>query len=442
MRQRLLDKGHSPLVYESDTNVVYSIRTLRRFSSMLSLGMAFVATLAIAIFPAEIMAEFGVRVSDHCEPQRLRTSGICAHNVRKSFRRDFGVSFLVEEMRWDDNMLVAFPIRQGFRRNIDGSEYFGSAVQPNKSLPVVIADCKSDTYRILQPSEFRLKFGRNPMMNAKGVWMKSVLILNSSRSINGIGHVNDNYKFKSAFMVSSNPGEAENRTLATIYEYSHSKDIANISKVSRKNSKRGVTALWVRPKAPLLVYNLSCRISGLSVQDFTDAIFVYRKAQLNRSYLRRPLKLVTITVGGHTMVTPQPMRNSCVARATLTKKITEETICNGETFVWTKCATYNVYVAVPLLTIVGMLSSIYLLLRVKMTRDGIFARAPITAKAWGRFYIRICQNEKAYSLSPKDYEKGLAQYGCRDWIGEYIIPNSSDSSHFEVRRVKLTRSFQ
>lgn len=431
---RLKKKGNAPLIYESDGKVFKVRDTIRRLGSIVYFGFFLVLFLSIAILPAEIASDFGVQPSNKCKPMRLLVhQGICGMVIRtySSFSKELATAFLVEDMKWDREMLAKVPITQGFRKQFDGTEYFGDGVNRNMTLPIAISNCSVHSFRTLKYESTTMMFGPAASMKGEGIGLLGISTRYGLENYSGLGGVFYNFQFHSAFLVAWHKNSMIDSSAATVLEYPHSNHIRDIKKSSAKNRK-----LTVKAKTSLLVYDVSCEISSMPGSQFQSAVYSYRYAQLARSAKRKAIPLVTLTVGKEKLFVPKPLNSADVTKAAIASKISEPISCEGETFVYTKCGSFNINMAYPLIFITTALFLCAVVLMVRKLRTQNFVKAPISASAWSLFALNLCAKEKKYcEIGSEEYNTNYKHYGKRNFMGEYVHKLGVRGEYFNLRQV-------
>lgn len=438
---RLQRQGRSPVMFRSDINLNRMYATLRRIGFFAYIGFAIIGLLTFALLPAEMVSELGVTNSNRCAPRRITTSGICArapHMRSLSWTQLISNAFLVEDTNWDNEEITSNPIYQGLREEIDGNEYFGPDVRRNPNLPIIVANCTVGIIATWLPSETRLEFGEDNSSHAEDLKLLSVHYRadNSSWKVyNGLGAVLDDYMFGSALLVSPQESTALNvrDSRATVFECPLSSQISTISWKARNNRN-----LIMTPRAPIITYNVSCKPTVVKSNQFTNAIFSYRYAQLSRSAYRHPLKVRKLTAPGlrHAMNIPRTLEPHDVVRAVISLKISERDRCHGETFEYTKCGKYNFVMAVPLLMLTSILGLVAVVLKFRSFLFKNLVQAPITADQWSLFALsRGNHTKKFYSIGSDEHRSRYAAYGRRKCIGEYALKHDTNGCHFEINEV-------
>ncbi len=360
--------GKTALMYESDGSVFKIRNTLVRFKSLSSCGVL-ACILALALFPAEITTDFGEVKNTKCKPERLHTWGICAASIVgwDTWSSRLSLSMLVENLRWDKRELISFPIREGFRKSCDSSEYFGNRVQRNKSLPIVIHRCWTKNMRVIGGNGSVLTFGNGTKTMGEGIGFLSMTTPNPSKKYTGIGGIFDNYQFTSSFLAVQHPDNDNGSCSATVLEYPNSKHLAEIRRHATNK-----TTFEVKSRGVVLGYDVGCRWASLNAKNFHEAIYTYRFAQLSRSAQRNAIRRVNITVNSGdykleshfcrakkqnrnssrlALNAPCPLDAGDVVKAVIARKITENVSCEGETYRYTTCGGFDVTMAYPLLAV-------------------------------------------------------------------------------------------
>lgn len=433
---RLHVRGSAPFAFETDGTLFKVISTLKRMGKVSCVGLMGVVLVSFTMFPAEMVTDFGVFPSEKCKPERRVTHGICGlvTITRNSLSKELATAFLVEDMEWDKNLLTKNPIHQGLRKTVDGTEYFGSLVKRNQSLPISIANCSvSDVRKYVDDIE--LTFGPSRKMTTEGVGFLSAVSVNGNDTFDsgGYGGILYNYEFYSGFLVVRHPNsELDGRSSATVVEYPNTEHLANI-KMRASDSKEKYT---VQARTPLLIYKVECGVSSLTGTNFHSAIFSFRYAQLMHSAKRNALQVITLNLGGQIIQTPRLLDGGDVVKAVLAAKIQEPITCKGETFVYTECGDFKLHLAMPLIVVVIVLVFLYVILKVKASSYKQLIRTPMTATAWAKYALALASTETKYCiLDSEDYKDNYEQYAERSFMGEYVRKSGEMHAYFELRNV-------
>ena len=441
---RLAGDGKAPFSFSSDGEVFKFFKTLRRFGSASCLGLLSVSLLALAILPAEIASDFGVDSSESCSPTRTETHGLCSMSISafNSFSKQLSTALLIEDLKWDSNDLVNVPIRQGFRKDSDGSEYLGSWVERNTSLPITIEGCYVDEYRLIPSGQ--LTFGASNLMKGEG---PALLRVDSPiGSFIGQGGVFFNYEVCSSFLVVEHANGINDSSSATIVEYHNSAHLRSIIRNKDGTSKdwyssRTPIIVKSKTKAPLLMYKVGCRQASMYGNQFSLGMFAYRYAQLARSAKRNRLPVINITKNGFRIQAPKPLDAANVVKATIASKIIEPVSCKGETFLYTKCGTFDMKMGYPLIFVTSMLVLISIALEIRKRITKKIIKTPLSESAWARFALKLCSKERVICvIGSEEYNTKYKQYGERPLMGEFVKTCENESEEFFLRHITFTRA--
>lgn len=446
--------GRTAVMFDSDGSIFKIRHTLSRVKSMSGFG-TLACILALSLFPAEMATEFGVIKSNRCKPEHMRTWGICAAEIVSwdAWSSRLSLAMLVENLRWDKRELISHPIREGFRKTCDGTEYFGNQVERNKSLPIVIHRCWAKNMRIVGGNGSILTFANNiTETKGEGIGFVSVATPNRSKLFKGMGGIFDNYQFTSSFLTVQHPDNDDGSCSATVLEYPNSKHLMDIRRHAANKS-----TFEVKSRGVVLGYDVGCRLASLNAKKFHEAIFTYRFAQLSRSSKRNAIPKVNVTIGeGDNQLgrhsykknaavpnetrpvlnAPCPLDAGDVVKAVIAMKITENISCEGETYRYTTCGTFKAVMAYPLVTVMVLVLVMWSILLYLVRRMGDRVEAPVTANQWMCFAIQSCNAEKKYvTLGSDEFKNEYKRYGREDFLGEFLVKKGYVGFYFVLRRV-------
>ena len=441
-------------MYDSDGSIFHIRHIFKRSTSLSGFG-TLACILAMALFPAEMTTDFGVVTYNRCKPELLQTWGICAASIVgwDGWSSRLSLAMVVENLGWDKRELIRFPIRQGFRKTCDGTEYFGNRVKRNTSLPIVVHRCWARNMRIVGGSGSILKFGNITETRGEGVGFISMTTPNRSMSYRGIGGIFDNYKFLSSFLTVQHPDNEDGSCSASVLEYPNSQHLNEIRRHAVNNSR-----FEVKSRGPILGYDVGCRWASLNAEKFHEAIYTYRFAQLSRSAMRNAIPRVNLTISQDdnriakqtysaknetrnstrpsAVKAPCPLDAGDVVKAVIAMKITENLSCKGETYRYMKCGGFDVTMAYPLMTVMVMVFGMWCTLLFLMHNKDDGLRPPVTANQWMSFAIQSCAAQKKYvTLDSEEYKKEYKQYGREDVMGEFMVKKAYVGYTFVLRRL-------
>lgn len=148
---RLNKHGSAAVMHDTIVSHLGSIASLRHLFHTFSPGITAVVLISILAVPTEFYADMGVAVSERCSPIRIRSEGVCADALESRNSPGTKLDILRNTGNWDGEDIVKNPIYEGFRRNIDGNEYFGPDIKRDPKLPIVIEGCRVSPSRLLPP---------------------------------------------------------------------------------------------------------------------------------------------------------------------------------------------------------------------------------------------------------------------------------------------------
>lgn len=385
---RLRKTGRAPLLHEADGCLRRLAQGLKRARTAKSAPMLLVVLLSTCLMLTELLSEVGVGSSDRCTPTHLKTTGICSDpSARNITGKQIAIMFYTQQVTWDDTELVQNPIRQGFRKTFNGKESFYNPSQ-NSTLPIVVGGCSVEDIKLIKPYDVSLTF--TPTSGAWAAILSQAEIGNNSviRSGRGDATYNDNYS--SSFLFTQ--GKSTNDSLeVSVLEYADTFTIMNtVYKEMYTPAMNGLrpTSVTLRNRIPAINYEISCEKVGLRASDFLDGLQAYRSIQLESTVKVHPLINITLDGEGPFAI-PRPLRASDVIRAVIALKAADPQLCDGETFVYTTCGSYDMRYIYPLLFLTGAIMAISVLAAVAVHRSDAAVEIPFTASSWSRFASRL-----------------------------------------------------
>lgn len=442
--------GCTPIAFKNDIHPFKARSTITKFCSSGTIGLLIIIVISIALLPAEMYADFGVRNSRKCTPKATihdkkagnieypsSSLGICAaspylsgNRTHKSRSNAVATAYIVSTMRWNDEHLVQYGIRQGLHRSLTGDEYFGYVDEPKvRSDPVVVSNCSVLKMANVLPENYEMGFGQQTA-NSEGMPLKSITV-NKSITYEGMGSVTNNYQCYSAFLV-----VAHSPIRLTLYEYPST---VKLRDVHMWTGHKNIT--MVKPSAVMMAYDISCGKTSLSTVEFMESVYSYRFAQLSA-----PTRPTCIEDSSAINMNTQHMNASDVVRAVLATKLNEETVCPGTTYEYTQCGIFEPVTILPLLAIVVFLMCLAVIFTMKpnwaqrsspstttmSSSDDEDCeqpvRAPITATEWSRFAMGSWSSGKTFMRADSpEYKAHIEMVGDRNCIGEYVVAKDEET---------------
>lgn len=399
--------------------IAYRKATVKRFIVIL------ISLLSLSIIPAEFVLDFGIVSSDRCKPIRVLSKGICARFSSAPSRTEFTAVVLIDAAKWDDKALVRYPIRQGFRRTIDGNEYFGPDAQRNLSLPVVVAGCVAGKPRLLPSKTTNLTLHRISL-DSPGVWVVQVKL--GAQVIPTTGMTFRNNDYFHALTTSIRKTGLHSKSITTVFEYANSK---HISHLTRKYGKR-IGIFTENVVSPLVAYNVSCSKSGLPQDKFALAILHYRLSQLVSTYYRKKIARVNISYAGSTVNSFRSMIDAEVSKAAFSFKLSELDTSDGETFIWTTCGSYRMFMAFPMFTISVLILLVWTYLSCISRNGDELIEVPTSAQEWMLFALKQKMHFKNVLDSDENEDRVSLSIRRNARRAEFILADA-DNGLFDVR---------
>ena len=230
----------------------------------------FTSSHSRVLLTAEAALNLAVGVFHKCRPRPIVTRGICPDRQATEYRIKIGIFYSLQSMAWDDLMLEAHGIRQGFRQDIQGNEYFGSDSRRNTSLPLVVAGCMVSEHSLIPPNGTSVLIGYDHRYKAFAA-IRELRI--ADLSIPGSGFV-DSFRL---LAVSSAKQWRNTGVNLTMYEYFDTKHVEEL----RINIDRLKPWTRISLASSLVSYNVSCTHTRLSLANGIEAIVWYRFTQLH-----------------------------------------------------------------------------------------------------------------------------------------------------------------
>ncbi len=354
--------------------------------------------------------------------------------VYMSWDKLYLTSFQVEDAAWDNDTLVRHGVTEGFRKNFDGTEYFGDEVKRNSSLPIVVGNCSVGTLQKIPAEGTSLVFSTQRKSYSDGITFAKIMTENGSVSFSGLGMLCNNYVYHSAFITMQQNEAVKGSAVVTLFEYTQSDHLEAVEKKLTKSNASQV--LTVEAEGPIIQYNLSCGTAQIYSDSFRDTIYAYRFAQLSRSGKRKLVQRENITLGNEVFLVPKPLTKSDIIRSVIAFKISEAISCEGETFIYTSCGDYEFKYAIPLCTLSTFLIAAAIAFKVRQMFSAKLVKYPVSSRAWSMFALKRRNVELKYcDIGSEEFEKEYARYGRRDEIGEYFLDQNNGRNEFQLRKV-------
>ncbi len=402
---RVKKYGRAPVVFHAYATSFGSILGMIRVMRITTPGLSLVLILVFLLLPAEAALNLAVDTYDMCQPRKLLTKGVCADTRKTRHRIEIGIFYSLQSMPWDDGMLERRGIHEGFRRDIQGNEYFGPNLQRNTSLPLVIAGCTVSEHNLIPPNNTTVLLGSNH-------GYKSYAALAGLSSGNKSIAVSGFMDSSRILAVSGAQQWLETGINLTVFEYYDEKHIKQLR--TNIDRRRRWTRLPLLP--PLVTYNVSCASTGLSAADGIEAIVWYRFTQLHSSKLAN---FRIVTKNKYNLTAKMPMTPSCLVRAMLAMKYLENEMCPGETMIWTECGIVRPHLAIPVFGISFMMFVLWFALEVKAHRTPLTVNVPVTASEWYNFAMKGRYRDSEIDVDEDDAEyKQLRNDKCDVFIRE------------------------
>ncbi len=375
---RLHNVGSAPVIFEPYSSGPWLFRTLIQRFSFATPGVSLVLVVVLFLIPAELILDHGVTASDRCCPRRLHTKGLCPAVPRKPLRPTMTSISEVVSLPWDDEHVGSVPIRQGFRRLVDGTEYFGVTTKANTSLPVIVDKCRSSNYSLLPSNQTMLTLVAASELNV-GIPLafgRAVTVGNKTYGVRM--SVTPSFLFGIGMPPRKLGTSGFN---LTIYE---SIDPVNLNALmTGMNTSKRINVL--RTQSALVSYTISCSSTGLGSDDIPIAVERYRYNQVES---RNPAKF-NFTHNGRLVPAYKPIPRASIVKAMMLLKMGDPDSCDGETWVWTKCGTIKAMHVVPMVCILSFLGMIWFVLELWAWMLKIEMRAPLNVAEWYKFGLQV-----------------------------------------------------
>jgi len=323
--------------------------------------------------------------------------------------------------------LSKYGVRQGLRKELDGTEYFGESAARSTELPFVAANCSVSMLDDLKAEDYKLKFS---FEEENGAYLHSIIY--DGREYEGLGAFTDNYSCYSAFIVI--PGVSFHGSSASVIEYPSSPELRTVQSTVKEKG----TTLFA-PAKNAIQYNVSCLTVAMYPTEFALAIYAYRYVQLSRSTHRKCI----VPPGGNKALSSTrkwiapPLNSSDIVRAVVGAKLAEDQVCPGETLVFTECGDYDFILSIPLITLVLILAILAFIFTNKFNKKDSLVKAPIAADSWSKFAMNSCEVGKRYvRIGSTEYAR-YAEVPHKNWISEYIL--EEDPLNPGKRRMGINR---
>ncbi len=380
---RLKNCGHAPLAFDGYASGRWSPIDLLRKISYARPGVSGIIVVALLLIPAELVLDLGVKPSNRCCPRKIITEGICANRRKSGW--EVSTASEVRMLPWTNEQLGTHPIREGFRRDVDGSEYFGAHTKPNTSLPIVIEGCRSSPHELLPARAAKISIGWNHPMQDHSAGIATA----NEITIYGTKTKSDIFVMHNTLIGVQLPPIRIGKTgfNFTVFESLDKESNQNI----RASINRSLKWTELVVNARVMRYTVSCSISSLKPDDARDALLTYRYSEIEAGNPKR----FDFTHEGKVISAVYPMTSADITPALLAKKIMESawSPCLGETWVWTTCGIYDLKYAAPMIAILSALTATWIIFEIVLRRSNHSMEIPITAHEWFEFAMSVCAAE-------------------------------------------------
>lgn len=419
---RLQKHGSAPILIDSGTIAERTRQFLTRilyWQCPTRMLIIFLSSVVFLLF--EVSAESGVDSSNRCAPFRARTNGICGsvYNGDGSTAKNIASALYTQQVKWDADSLVRTPIVQGFRQDFDGNEAFVPD-KVNTSLPIIVSGCSVHSFQLLPPNSTEIVLlDRMKMWNMEVVSVKPP---GESFALRGHGDLTGNQKYYDAFLIVANASGGMGKEInADMYDYTDSKHIFE-SMARIYSSGLFYRPATIRNRGNILKHTITCKNTSLSYMDFQRAIQVYRSTQLESKMRIHPAENISVPArgGGDSWIEgPSPLKASDIVKSVIALKAVDKQACEGETFQYTTCGTYDLETFMPLLGTLVVLLVIGCVTEALVRRRDAYLPIPTTAVAWSKFaYLEMCRRMDNYSIDREENDDGAEEIVNGLWSGK------------------------
>ena len=376
---RLYFHREAPIMHETIVSRIGSIPSLRPIFRKFYPGITFIVLLTIAAIPSEFAADFGVSVSNRCKPAKILTQGLCASPVEPPSGRPMATTMylLKYTSTWNDDDLVNNPIRQGFRHQIDGTEYFKPDSTRDKELPVVVEGCRVGERRLISGGRSTISFLYGGKLHGAGYMSIASITVDGEQVMSG-DRGGAKYRAEKPIIFTYTDVLPIGNTgfKFTVYEYHDWKQIRSQLRIVSQSEPIHT----FKPVSPMIAYNVSCNESGLVRSNVAFQVAVPRFDVFHYPIFKN------YTDGNITVSAVPPLTSATLVRTILGGKFAYQAYCDGETFVYTQCGTYKWIWASPLITIITILIVTNVVLGIFIQYLGVKFNVPMSAEEWYEFY--------------------------------------------------------
>lgn len=369
--------GSAPVMFEVYTNPPRLFPTVHKKLSLSTPAITFLFLIILLLIPAELLFDHSIIQSERCCPERLNTKGLCAAIPSKPLRPGLIAILEILSVPWDYNDIGKVPIREGFRKQFDGTEYFGVSKQINTSLPIVVEGCKTGKYEILPTEKTIISIGMNHRLKI-GQPLAAVRTIKFENKTYNVT-LSTTYTSLFGFVVPLKK-EGASGFNATIFE---SVDPATLKGLMTGIDKK---KKWtdLQPISPIIRYTVSCKTTGLLHNDIPIALtrLRYTEIEVGKS------KSFNFLYKNSSVIALEPMSSGSLTMAMLLLKMTEAKLCRGETFVWTKCGAIDIVYILPLMSILAVLSALWIATELYVWFSNAEMKAPMAVEEWYKYAIR------------------------------------------------------
>lgn len=159
---RLRKDGRAPLIPEIDHDIWHANSGLYRAMKNRSPVPILVFFMISSLVFLEVFSEFGVDSSNFCKPRSVETkTGICASPYTRygTNTKRVAAMAMAQAANWRFPESGAL-VREGFRKQFDGTESFHSDSRANKTKQIVLGFCKSSPVEMIPAGEITFTLAR------------------------------------------------------------------------------------------------------------------------------------------------------------------------------------------------------------------------------------------------------------------------------------------
>lgn len=361
---RLHRDGRAPVLHDSDTYIFNVPRSAVKFFRNPAILISILC--GVGLIAAELVTELGVGVSNTCSVvKRVGQVITPGDSSRTSTTVELGASaYFMQTINFLDGKITRVPA--GFPKSANGTECL--KCMNKKDNPDIVSGCTLKNVKSYPPGSL-LVFVRTTKGPFGTVATGFQETTGAKKSFMGFGDLTGNGEHRATFVVahSDNP-QVKN----LIYmEYGNQTECDNLILLARDKNGSDVSAVT---GSTVIQQQISCKVNHLSVENFADALMVYRTIQLEN---QKQLAQFNETAQRFADISEED-----IYRAVLSLKVSDDDNNKGTFFVYRTCGVYNWKFFIPLGIFIACIGVLAAVSYFSSTSERL--HIPYTARSWSR----------------------------------------------------------